>query len=152
MLDTLKRLINDLSGSPKPEFLEGDSRLAAAALMFHMSAVDGNVEPEEMAKLEELLSQHYGLAGDETKKLVSTAKEKDAEAVDLYGFTSVLKNKLSEEERIELIEMLWQIVYVDGAVHEFEDNTIWRIAELLGVSTKDRMAMKRKVAAKHQSQ
>ncbi|WP_428688058.1 TerB family tellurite resistance protein, partial [Roseibium sp.] len=70
----------------------------------------------------------------------------DEEAVDLYGFTSVLKRTTDEAERLAIVEMMWEIVYADGHVHEFEDNTIWRVAELLGVSTRDRMSLRHKVA------
>ena len=69
----------------------------------------------------------------------STRSSNDAiaaenEAVDLYRFTSVLKRQMSEDERIRVIENLWEIVFADGASHEFEENLVWRVAELLGVS------------------
>jgi len=57
-----------------------------------------------------------------------------------------LKRTADETERLAIVEMMWEIVYADGHVHEFEDNTIWRVAELLGVSTRDRMTLRHKVA------
>jgi uncharacterized tellurite resistance protein B-like protein len=42
--------------------------------------------------------------------------------------------------------MLWRIAFSDGRAHEFEENTIWRIAELIGVSSRDRIALRRLVA------
>ena len=78
--------------------------------------------------------------------MVEEATRRDNEAVDLYGFTSVLKAKLSEEERVDVIEMLWRAVFADGVVNEFEDNMVWRTAELLGVSARDRMVLRRRVA------
>ena len=42
--------------------------------------------------------------------------------------------------------MLWEIAFADGSVDEFEENTIWRIAELLGVSTRDRVLLRQRVA------
>ena len=59
---------------------------------------------------------------------------------------SVLKRQLSEAERISVIENLWEIVYADGESHEFEENLVWRVAELLGVNPRDRIAKKRAVA------
>ena len=86
------------------------------------------------------------MSDDETKELIDIAKARDSEAVDLYGFTSVLKRRTDEAERLAIVEMMWEVVYADGHVHEFEDNTIWRVAELLGISTRDRMNLRRKVA------
>ena len=50
-----------------------------------------------------------------------------------------------EEERVLIIENLWEMVFADGIVHELEDNVVWRIAELLGVDSRDRMLLKQKV-------
>jgi len=66
-------------------------------------------------------------------------------AVDLYGFTSVLKRRLDEAERERIVSMMWELVYADGKVHEFEDNLIWRVAELLGVSSQARIRLKQAV-------
>ena len=74
------------------------------------------------------------------------AEAHEQEAVDLYRFTSVLKRHMSEDARIRVIENLWEMVFADGASHEFEENLVWRVAELLGVSPRDRIAMKRLVA------
>ena len=83
------------------------------------------------------------LSGDDLDRLVEDATAADNEAVDLYRFTSVLKRSMSEDERIRVIENLWEMVFADGASHEFEENLVWRVAELLGVSPRDRIAMKR---------
>jgi uncharacterized tellurite resistance protein B-like protein len=96
--------------------------------------------------LRQILQARYELSDEETSELIAAAQQRDEEAVDLYGFTSVLKRTTNEEERLAIIEMMWEIVYADGHVHEFEDNTIWRVAELLGVSSRDRMILRHKVA------
>ena len=127
-------------------FAEDDKRLAAAALLFHLVDVDVVVEEAESAKLRSILQTRYELSEKETLELIEAAKLRDREAVDLYGFTSVLKRNTEEDERLEIVEMMWEIVYSDGHVDEFEDNTIWRAAELLGISTRDRMTLRHKVA------
>ncbi|WP_417687398.1 TerB family tellurite resistance protein [Roseibium sp.] len=148
MLTALKHFIREitLGNSGKVTFAEDDKRLAAAALLFHLIDVDGVVEDSESTKLREILQTRYELSDDETTELIKAAKQRDSEAVDLYGFTSVLKRTADERERLEIVEMMWEIVYSDGHVHEFEDNTIWRVAELLGISTRDRMLLRQKVA------
>jgi uncharacterized tellurite resistance protein B-like protein len=77
--------------------------------------------------------------------LVEAAKDAEAEAVDLYGFTSVLKARLDAADRERIVAMMWTLVFADGKVHEFEDNVVWRVAELLGVSTQTRIRLKQAV-------
>lgn len=148
MLNALKSFVRELTfgESGTKTFAEDDKRLAAAALLFHLIDIDGVIEESESDKLREILQKHYDLSEQETSELIAAAKQRDEEAVDLYGFTSVLKRTTDENERLAIVEMMWEIVYADGHVHEFEDNTIWRVAELLGISTRDRMTLRHKVA------
>ncbi len=148
MLSSIKRLIRQVTfgESDKLNFAEDDHRLAAAALLCHVIAVDGIVDESERTALKQVLRSAYAMTDEAANELIEAAHERDSEAVDLYGFTSVLKRKLDLEERLKVVEMMWKLVYADGTVHEFEDNTIWRVAELLGVSSRDRLSLRRKVA------
>lgn len=148
MLTSIKRFIRQVTygESDSLAFQEDDHRLAAAALLVHIIAVDGIVDDSERETLKKVLKSTYKLTDDMADELIREAHQRDSEAVDLYGFTSVLKRKLDIEERLKVVEMMWELVYADGMVHEFEDNTIWRVAELLGVSSRDRLSLRRKVA------
>jgi uncharacterized tellurite resistance protein B-like protein len=127
-------------------FRPDDARLALAALLVHSVAIDGVTSEAEKVKLRELLSRHYGLTGEDLEVLIREATAAEREAVDLYRFTSVLKAHLSEAERIGVVEDLWEIAFADGTSHEFEENLVWRVAELLAVDRRDRIAAKRHVA------
>ncbi|MCA1300130.1 tellurite resistance TerB family protein [Stappia indica] len=140
----LKQTVTGKQG--KLNFAEDDHRLAAAALLVHLVSVDGVVDDKEREALNEVLRRNYQLTPEMTAELIAAAQQRDDEAVDLFGFTSVLKRDLEIEERLKVLEMMWEIVYADGIVHEFEDNTIWRVAELLGISSRERLALRRKVA------
>src|ERR1043165_3193370 len=110
MLASIRQFLADLTGSPEPrKFGEDDHRLAAAALLFHATAVDGSVSDEERAKLHELLKRRFGLDESDTDDLVAAAEAADTEAVDLYGFTSVLKRRLDEAERERVVAMMWEL-------------------------------------------
>ncbi|WP_026380279.1 tellurite resistance TerB family protein [Afifella pfennigii] len=147
MLQRLRQLLNSVgSDDDTPTFTDDDKRLAFAALMVHCVAVDGVAGAGELAKVRAILKAEYGLSGAALEELIEEAKRVDAEAIDLYRFTSVLKRQMSIEERIRAVERLWEIVYVDGEVHEFEDNLVWRVAELLGVDRNVRIALKHAVA------
>ncbi|MEO8667595.1 MAG: TerB family tellurite resistance protein [Bauldia sp.] len=146
MFDAISKFIADLARSDDVRtFSEDDQRLAAAALLYHVIAVDGLVTEDERTLLADLLMRRFGLGIDAAEKLVNEAEAADREAVDLYGFTSILKRKLDEPGRERIVEMMWKLTYADGTVHEFEDNVIWRVAELLGVSSQARIRLKQAV-------
>ena len=127
---------------------EEELRLAAGALLVHATAIDGEVAPEERRKLRALLQTHFGLGDDETRRLIRDAEVREHDAVDLYQFTSVLCAQLDQDGRKQIIEMLWEIAMADRVVHEFESNLVWRVAELLGVSARDRVLMRKTVASR----
>ncbi|MGE0280790.1 MAG: TerB family tellurite resistance protein [Rhizobiaceae bacterium] len=123
-----------------------DPRIAAAALMYHVMDADGVRQDTEWEQIKVLLAELYGISGDELDDLVNAGQQADSEAIDLYAFTSVLKRHLDEEERVRFIRVLWDVAYADGELHELEDNTLWRVAELIGVDRRNRIAMRQEAA------
>ncbi|HEY0568712.1 MAG TPA: TerB family tellurite resistance protein [Xanthobacteraceae bacterium] len=148
MFQAFKEFLLDVtSGTKHPSrFEENDYRVAAAALLVHAAEIDGNMTAAEREKLQALVKQRFGLGDAETDELVKEATEAEHEAVDLYHFTSLINRSLDEAGRRRLVEMLWEVVYADGKVSEFEDNLIWRAADLLGISSRDRIELRRQVA------
>jgi uncharacterized tellurite resistance protein B-like protein len=150
MFERMISFLKDLPAAGPRVSREDDPRVAAAALMYHVMDADGDRQDVEWERVKQLLSQSYGISGAELDKLIKAGEQADNEAVDLYAFTSVLKRSLDDQARKDFIGMMWEIVYADGELHEMEDNTIWRIAELIGVESRDRVEAKRKAAQKAQ--
>jgi uncharacterized tellurite resistance protein B-like protein len=149
MLDSLRNFISDLTGGEKhpARFEENDYRLAAAALMIHASTIDGSgMSNVERDKLHAVLKFRFALDDAATEELIDVGTLADNEAVDLYHFTSLINRSLDEQGRLGIVEMMWEIVFADGRVNEFEDNLMWRAADLLGVSSRDRIAIRRRIA------
>jgi uncharacterized tellurite resistance protein B-like protein len=143
MISSLKRFLADLTGEPEPKPIGADqARLAAAALLYHVTAIDGVVADDERKRLRALLKERFSLDDADLDALMAEAEIADREAVDLYGFTSVLKQRLDISERERIVGQMWELVYADGKVHEFEDNLIWRAAELLAVPSEVRIRLK----------
>jgi len=148
MLDSLRNFVSELTGGQKhpARFEENDYRLAAAALLIHASTIDGNMNGTERDRLRDVLKSRFALDDAATGELIDISTLAENEAVDLYRFTSLLNRTLDEAGRLGIVEMMWQVVFADGRVNEFEDNLMWRAADLLGVSSRDRIAIRRRVA------
>lgn len=146
MLDRLKSFFGSLSETaPKGEFGTDDPRVAAAALMFHVMEADGIRDSSEQVRMREMLSRAYALSGRDLDKVVAAGDAAHSEAIDLFAFTSVLNRGLDATAKVEFIGLLWEMVYADGELHELEDNIVWRVAELIGVSHRERVEMRQQV-------
>jgi uncharacterized tellurite resistance protein B-like protein len=148
MFQAFKDFVSELTGGHKDpsRFEEGDYRLAAAALLVHVGMIDGSLSDIERAKLHTVIKRCFNLDDAAAEALIVQATAAEQEAIDLYRFTSVLNRSLDEEGRLRMVEMMWQVVYADHQVTEFEDNLIWRAADLLGVSQQERIALRERVA------
>lgn len=148
MFDALKRLFSDLKArAPEPTFALDDPRLAVAALMCHVIAVDGVVRPAERTAMIATLADRYGLTTAEAGQLAEAAREAELETAALKRFTAGLARSLPIDERRDIVAALWRLIFADGAVHEFEDNVVWRIADMLGVSAAERTAIRKRIEA-----
>jgi uncharacterized tellurite resistance protein B-like protein len=146
MFKSIAALFEDLRHGDDAETPAADeTQIATAALLFHAIAIDGTITEAEMAKLKPLLSSHFKLSEPEFNRLLTLAQQRENEAVDIYRFTSALRDRLSLEEKREIIAMMWRVVYADGELNALEDNLIWRTAELLAVPARDRMELKQLV-------
>ena len=145
-----KDLVDRVAGHEKAarNFHEDELRLAAAALLVHASMIDGQFDASERRKLKALLQARFDLGDEEVRHLVQEAKAEESASVDLFGFTNILCRELDQDGRKRIVEMLWEVVMADGVVHEFESNLVRRTAELLGVSTRDRVTLRQQVAAR----
>ncbi len=154
MFDAILKFIGELNeDEPRAgDFADTDYRLAAAALLVHTAAIDGTISDVERGRLHDIIKQRFKLDDAAADKLIGRAEEADDRAIDLYQFTTRLNRALDDKQRARMVEMMWQVVFADGNVTEFEDNLIWRAADLLHVSREERIALKRRVAGEQTSE
>jgi uncharacterized tellurite resistance protein B-like protein len=152
MFDAFRKFLSDCTTGDKhpSRFADDDYRLAASALLVHAAAIDGEVSPVEREQLHTVIKRSFELDEEATNELVSEATVAEHDAVDLYHFTSLINRSLNEDGRRRIVEMMWEIVYADGRVTEFEDNLLWRAADLLGISSRDRILLRQQVAGARQ--
>ena len=147
MFASLKNFITLVEDARLQKFDDKDCQLATAALLTRAATVDSEMSEARREKFHAVLKSRFGLDDLATAQLIRDAAAADRSAVDLYHFTRRLNNVLDNEGRQRIVKMMWQIVYADERVNEFESNIIWRTADLLGVTSRQRIELRHRVAA-----
>jgi uncharacterized tellurite resistance protein B-like protein len=116
---------------------QAELRLAAAALLVEAAKLDGAFDGMERVRIASLLKERFGMDGADVAELIEAADEETELAGGLYGFTKEVRANFDNEERISMIEMLWEVAYADGSLHDFESNMLRRVAGLLYVTDRE---------------
>ncbi len=121
--------------------------VAACALLLEIAHADDVFQPEERDRIARHIRDEMHVSEDELHEVFRLAEEERRESVDLFHFTQLLRDNLSRDERLRLVEAIWGVVYSDGSLSEVEGHLARRIAELLGFQHPEVQAVKEKVAA-----
>ena len=139
MFERLKTFLNTL-GAEAPRSEPDETAVAIVALALHVIHADGVVEEKENQVLESEIRNYFNLSKGEYDEMLAAAKQQEERAIDLFRFTSRINRALDERQKTEFVGLLWQIVHADDQRNEIEDHLVWRIAELIGVSGRVRIA------------
>ena len=145
MMKRIKALM--LGGEePAADNVAGDGvQAAAAALLIEAAFMDGEFDSQEHETITRLLSERFDLDGGEVAELIEAGRQTVDRSVELFTFTRVLKNTHDDAQRIDLIEMMWEVAYADGVLHDYEANLVRRVAGLLHVPDKQSGAARKRV-------
>ena len=127
----------------KKESLDNKNFLVAA-LLIHAARIDENYTDIEKQIIKKALMELNNISSDQAENLIKFAEKKEEESNQIVEFTREIK-KYSMEFRLKIIEIIWKIVYSDGASDDYESNLIRRICGLLYISGKDNGIIKTKV-------
>lgn len=119
--------------------------LATGALLFEILRADYQDHPEEREVLERVLQTRFDLSAEETRQLTDLAAQEAAESVSLHEFTSLINQHFSLEEKVEIVEMLWQVAFADGHLDRYEEALVRKIADLIYVPHRDFIRAKHRV-------
>lgn len=146
--DILKYLAGRLER--EAESLQGFRReqVAAAALLVQCARVDAEFAEGERAVVCAVVREHFGLDVETSGALVEVAERRTEEVWDDWLFVDAVKRGFSPEERIGILEMLWEVAQADGRMHPFEEHMISHIASELGISEADKKKARAQASAR----
>ena len=147
MLEHIKGILSGRlrAAGPAADRELSDLQEAVAALLIEAARLDGRFGPAERSRITALLSRRFGLSEPDVEALIETATRKSEEAVDSYGFTQRISRQFDHDDKVGIVEMLWDVAYADGEVHAFEGNLLRRVAGLLYVTDQESGAARKRV-------
>ncbi len=122
--------------------------MAAAALLVEAACMDGTVDDNERDTIARLLCSSFGLEAAAAAELIETATRAVEETSQLYAFTRLINDRYSHEERVGMIEMLWEVAYADGHLHDYESNLVRRVSGLIHVPDRESGEARKRVLAR----
>ena len=122
-----------------------DIRVATCALFLEMANIDGEFSPSESKSILSILKKDFQLSDEYAAELLQASHEELKRSIDLWQFTNLINENYTMEEKIQIIEMIWRIVYTDGKLDQHEDYLVHKLAKLLRLTHQDLIDAKLKV-------
>jgi len=146
MLGKIKSiLLGDAEYSANAESQQDREQLALASLLVEMARADFDETQDEHGLIIDLLVRHYELTSAEALELLNKARLTNDKAVCLFDFTRALHDSLDEQQKHDVIRLLWQVAMSDNKLDKYEDYLVRKVADLLYVSHADVVRIKHEV-------
>ena len=148
MIDLVKKFFDksteDAPASQETE-TSHDIRVATCALLLEMANIDGEFSGAEQGNIFDILKKNYQLSEEHVEALIEASNEELKGRIDFWQFTHLINQNYSLEEKILIIEMVWEIAYADGRLNEHEDYLVHKLAKLLHLTHKQLIEAKLKI-------
>ena len=146
MLETIRSWFSGGATAAEDESTRtGSVEGAAAALMIEAATLDGTFDDSERAVILRVLRERFDVSEADAEALLSEGRRAADDSTQIYDVIRVIRDALDAEERVKVIEVLWEVAYADGEVHDYEANLVRRVAGLLYVPDRDSGAARKRV-------
>lgn len=149
MLNSVKQFFNKISHNnvpaPDNQATKHDIRVATCALFVELCRIDEKFTPKEMETVISILKQRYQLSEEHANILIEEAEKELDNSVDLWQFAKLINENYSIDEKLEIIELLWRVVYLDGNMNAYEHYLMNKLKNLLRLSHDQLIESKLKV-------
>ena len=152
MIDGIRNFFNQVIAPGAAGATGADSQhalhVATAALLLEMMRMDASITAAETASVTRSLQRRFGLEAAQVDTLMALAAEEARLATDYFQFTSLINKSFSAEQKVQVIEYLWQVAYADGHLDAHEQHFMRKIADLLYIAHADYIAAKQRAREK----
>jgi uncharacterized tellurite resistance protein B-like protein len=130
----------DAPDESDPGHREGGIQRAVCLLLVAVARADGSFAADEARLIARQVSEHFGLPPEETAELIALAAAEDQQ--DLFAPAHLLSERFPRQQRLEVLVLMWKVVFSDGKLEAREDALMHRVARLLNLTHDDLIAAK----------
>lgn len=149
MLDSLKSLLKRTPlGKGETRFMRDHMdalQIATCALLLEAAHADQEFTQEERKHIREAVKGHFDISSESADELIRLSENERKKSIDLWHFTQIIKSTCSKEEKLGILELIWQVIYSDSFLNAHEDHLIHKLATLLGLSHQQLIETKLKI-------
>ena len=145
MIDLIKKIIGGRETDSIKKNGDRDINLATCALLLELAHIDGQFSKQERDNITVIFKTKYNLSEVEIGELITSSESELEKSIDLWQFTNLINQNYSLEEKLKVIEIVWEVAYSDGVLEQHEDYLVHKVATLLRLSHKQLIDSKLKV-------
>jgi uncharacterized tellurite resistance protein B-like protein len=146
MLDRIFSFLKSPASEPSRGFAKSD--VAVVALLVRAAMTDTDFSDSERETIRRLAGSMFHMEQAEIEQLIAQAQREESETLDLHRWSQVIKQNHDEAARIGLIEKMWEVVYADGHLDDYEANLLRRVAGLIYVPDRASGEARKRVLAR----
>tara|TARA_E500000178_G_C16716011_1_gene614997 strand:- start:62 stop:511 length:450 start_codon:yes stop_codon:yes gene_type:complete len=132
LINLLKNILKTKNSSNEKE--DSKSLELLCGLMIEAAYTDGHIDKIELDKIKNSLINVFDESPDDVELVLKEAIKNKNNSKSLHHYTSFINKNFTDDKKLQLIEVLWEIVLSDDEIHDFESNLIRRLAGLLYIS------------------
>lgn len=134
MLEKLKNLLAAPSGPTRLTETKPDLKVAVSAVLLEMANADGEFDPSERETIVVLLRDQFDMGAAEVEDLIALTEAERAKVPDLWPFTNAIARTYTPEEKLEVLVMVWQVVFADSRLDPHEEMLVRKLQLMLAVN------------------
>ena len=145
MLGAFKKIFNGPKKEESAEDRELKLRVATSVILLEAATADSNFSPQEQEKIIEILKSRFQMNDESVKELIDESENERKNSTDLWHFTDLINENLNNEEKYNLMELVWEVIYSDGTLDKFENYIAHKLLNMLNLDRSKFIELKLKV-------
>ena len=145
MLGAFKKIFNGSEKEESTEDRELKLKVATSVILLEAATADSNFSPEEQEKIVEILKSRFQMNDESVKELIDESENERKNSADLWHFTNIINENLNNEEKYNLMELVWEVIYSDGTLDKFENYIAHKLLNMLNIDHSKFIELKMKV-------
>jgi uncharacterized tellurite resistance protein B-like protein len=145
MLGAFKKIFNGSRKEESAEDRELKLKVATSVILLEAATADSNFSAEEQEKIVEILKSRFQMSDESVKELIDESENERKNSTGLWYFTNIINENLNNEEKYNLMELVWEVIYSDGTLDKFENYIAHKLLKVLNIDHSKFIELKMKV-------